>query len=109
MKTCVYFFFPPNATSECQPLDQCIIQSFKPIFVVLNLNHLMIEYEMWQANERASYTQNPINDHTHLRNVLGWMKSTSDGIEENIIRMCFVKANYLTLVSNIISNQDIDR
>lgn len=59
--------------------------------------------------ELASYSQFSINDHTHLRNVLGWMKSASDGIEENTIRRCFVKANYLSLVFNVILNQDIDR
>lgn len=74
-------FFPPNATSECQPLDQGVIPSFKAHFRRAQLNHLMSEYEMWQASERASYSQFPINDHTHLRNVLGWVKSAWDSIE----------------------------
>ena len=48
------------------------------------------------------------NDHTHLQNVLGWVKSALDGIVENTIWWCFVKANCLPVISNAISNQDID-
>jgi DDE superfamily endonuclease len=77
--------FPPNATSDCQPLNQGIIWSFKARFHHAQVNHLLSEYEIWQANEHAPDSQFPINDHTHLRNVLGWVKSASDGIEENII------------------------
>ena len=77
--------FPPNATSDCQPLDQGINRSFKARFRRAQLNHLLSEYEIWQANEHAPDSQFPINDHTHLHNVLGWVKSASDGIEENTI------------------------
>lgn len=39
-------FIRPNATSECQPLDQSIIRSFKAHFCHAQPNHLMSEYEM---------------------------------------------------------------
>ena len=45
----------------------------------------MSEYEIWQASEGAPDSQFPINDNTHLYNVLGWVKSASDGIGENTI------------------------
>jgi hypothetical protein len=101
-------FFPPNATSNCQPLDQGVIRSFKARFRRAQLNHLLSEYEIWQTSERAPASQFPINVHTHLRNVLGWVKSASDGIEENTIRRCFVKANCLPVVTNVIANEHID-
>jgi DDE superfamily endonuclease len=72
--------FPPNATFDCQPLDQGIIWSFKAHFRHTQLNHLMPLYEIWQANHCAPDSQFPINDHTHLCNMLGWVKSAFDGI-----------------------------
>ena len=100
--------FPQNATSDCQPLDQGIIQSFKAHFHCAQLNHLMSEYEIWQASESAPDSQFLISDHTHLCNVLGWVKSALDGIEENTIQQCFIKTNCLPVMSNVISSQDID-
>jgi hypothetical protein len=45
----------------------------------------------------------------HLCNVLGWVKSASNGIKENTFWLCFIKANCLPVVYNIISNQDINQ
>jgi DDE superfamily endonuclease len=39
-------YFPTNATSNCQPLDQGIIWSFKVHFCHAQLNHLMSEYKI---------------------------------------------------------------
>ena len=68
----------------------------------------MSEYEIWQASESAHDSQFLISDHTHLCNVLGWVKSALDGIEENTIQQCFIKTNCLPVMSNVISSQDID-
>jgi DDE superfamily endonuclease len=50
-------FIPPNATGNCEPLDQGIIWSFKACFCCAQLNHLMSEYKIWQASECAPNSQ----------------------------------------------------
>ena len=45
----------------------------------------------------------------HLCNMRGWVKSALDGIEENTIWQCFIKAICLPVMSNVISNQDTDQ
>lgn len=44
-------FFPSNGTNECQFFNQGIIRSFKAHMCIVQLNHLMYEYEMCQATE----------------------------------------------------------
>lgn len=105
----VLIFFPPNATSDCQPLDQGIIRSFKAAFRRCQLSHLLNEYESWCQSDPLPGAKFPINDHTHMRNVLVWVRTAYDAIDSNLIRRCFVKANCLPAMSNVTLNQDIDR
>ena len=104
----VLIFFPPNATSDCQPLDQGIIRSFKAAFRRCQLSHLLAEYENWCCGDQPPGARFPINDHTHMRNVLQWVKSAYSEIPPNLIRRFFVKSNCLPTVTNANLNQDID-
>ena len=101
-------FFPPNATSNCQPLDQGIIRSLKAQFQKAQLHTLLSEYEIWQAGQdESSTTKIPLNDHTQMHNTLMWLQEAYSNIPENVIQHCFVKANCLPLVTNTLLNQDI--
>lgn len=47
-----------------------------------------------------------------MQNIHGWLDQVNingDDIEENTIWQGFIKANYATFLSNVISNQDIDQ
>jgi DDE superfamily endonuclease len=104
----VILFFPPNATSNCQPLYQGIIQSLKAQFRKAQLHTLLSEYEIWQTGQdESSSTKFPLNDHTHMQNTLMWLQEAYSNISENVMQHCFVKGNCLLLVTNTLLNQDI--
>ena len=104
----VIVFFPPNATSNCQPLDQGIIWTLKSQFWKAQLYTLLSEYEIWQAGQGESPTTKfPLNDHTHVHNTLMWLQEAYSNIPEDVIQHCFVKANCLPLVTNTLLNQNI--
>lgn len=106
----VIIFFPPNATSDCQPLDQGIIRSIKAGFRKAQLRTLFNEYELWQAGRDEMDTGKfPFSDHTHIRNAMHWLKEAWDSLGENVIRRCFAKANCLPLNSRAETNQDVLR
>ena len=105
----VIVFFPPNATSDCQPLDQGIIRSLKARFRKEKLRTLFTEYELWQESTQNKSLRLVLKDHTHLRNALQWLKKAYESLDENIIRRCFVKANILPLDMTADASNDIQR
>ena len=109
-KNIVIIFFPPNATSDCQPLDQGIIRSIKARFRSLQLQTLLSEYELWQSGrDECDTSKFPINEHTHLRNGLLWLKKAWEGLSGQVIRRCFAKANCLPPASQAELNTCVDR
>ena len=105
----VIIFFPPNATSDCQPLDQGIIRCVKAGFRKAQLHALLIEYEIWQERKDEEEGKFPISDHTHIRNGMTWLKQAWDNLQENTIRRCFAKAKCLPLDSLAMLNSEITR
>ena len=106
----VILFFPPNATSDCQPLDQGIIRSLKAGFRKSMLGSLLQEYEKWQlARDESSDTVFPLGDHTHLRNALAWLKTAYASVHEDLIRRCFIKSRCLPMLSTADANADTVR
>ena len=106
----VIVFFPPNATSDCQPLDQGIIRSVKAGFRRAQLRTLLAEYELWQAGKHeGDCGKFPINDHTHIRNGMCWLKEAWNNLSENTIRRCFAKSKCLPLDSQAELNSQVTR
>jgi len=129
----VILFLPPNTTSYCQPLDQGIIRSIKAAYRRSMIRTLIEEYDIWSSlqalNEVISYNEEtkedqseprqhctfPVNDFTHMGNVLMWITNAYDNLPAETIRKCFIKsgiidANDTSMVSSTIESelQDLD-
>ena len=106
----VIAFLPPGSTSECQPLDQGIIRSLKAGYRRAMLRTLLDQYDAWQLQRVPKSTDLfPVHSHTHMRNVLNWLKGAYNELSENVIQRCFVKSNVLPALSNLEANTNISR
>jgi len=106
----VLVFLPPCSTSECQPLDQGIIRSFKAGYRKAMLRTLLIQYDLWQlGRDPQSTTKFPLHDYTHMKNVLIWMQEAYHNICKSVIQRCFVKSNVLPMLANCEANMNVCR
>jgi hypothetical protein len=97
------YFFPPNATSILQPMDQGIIKNFKAHYRNLMINKLLNSVE--HDNESAYSMVKRIN----ILESLYWIKTAWSAVKSETIVNCFKHAGFLQhYVSNSVDNFSVE-
>jgi hypothetical protein len=99
------YFFPPNATSILQPMDQGIIKNFKAHYRNLMINKLLSSVEHENDNESAYSMVKRIN----ILKSLYWIKTAWSAVKSETIVNCFKHAGILQhCVFNSVNNYSVD-
>lgn len=85
-------FFPPNTTSQAQPLDQGIIQNFKTHYRKLLIKHVIA---------RSATAQSTNDIVVNALDAIHWIHSSWKSVTETTIRNTFLSAGFLRPQSTI--------
>ncbi|XP_054724765.1 tigger transposable element-derived protein 4-like [Uloborus diversus] len=95
LKAVKLVFFPPNATSVLQPLDQGIIQNFKVGYRKLFLRHVISQ----ASSENSAQLAKSVN----VLNAIQWITKAVSSISKSCVQNCFKKAGFK--IQGVIVNE----
>ena len=82
-------FFPPNATSVLQPLDQGVIQNFKIVYRKLMIRRILCEMDQSQGMCIELAQKISVFDAIQMMS-LAWKS-----VEETTITKCFIRSEFI--------------
>lgn len=88
LKSVNLVFFPPNATSILQPLDQGIIHSFIVQYRKLLLRHVLSQINSCKSSEELAKLVSVLD-------AISWSTSALKKVEPGCVLKCFKKAGFL--------------
>ncbi|XP_054722613.1 tigger transposable element-derived protein 6-like, partial [Uloborus diversus] len=95
LKAVKLVFFPPNATSVLQPLDQGIIQNFKVGYRKLFLRHVISQ----ASSENSAQLPKSVN----VLNAIQWITKAVSSISKSCVQNCFTKTGFK--IQGVIVNE----
>ena len=94
LKSVKLVFFPPNATSVLQPLDQGVIRCFKLHYRKLFLRHVLSQADSGNSDQLAKSV--------NVMNAIQWITKAINSIPQSCVQHCFKKAGFEIPVSNVL-------